>query len=365
MTPAEKIYSDALSLMSNLPERKVSEATMDIYMSTMRRMMNDDVVDPLRPDDARDSYYVRRAALHFCTRLLLKKNLDRLIAASESNDEDEANRLLTILREIVERCGPAITRDPPRKPGKSSFDGSDSRWTALEGPRPRRGKRSKKHVLATLPKDWTDRVWQTAVQIEFRYLDALAVHIVTPARPSEFVPSSRDGRPVPGIEIELAGEVLVIRVTPTKSHDGKYGTGQTAVRLDAKSDYAPVAHLVRLCRAKGGSTVVSLTNTNTLRKALKRLGHRALGDAVTVTGYLFRHQYIADLKSTVGAGVVVASAAGHCSDRTQARYGRVEHGRRRTEFIEAVAKRSPGVGNIERLRRFDEPNPSSIPPPSL
>jgi hypothetical protein len=57
-----------------------------------------------------------------------------------------------------------------------------------------------------------------------------------------------------------------------------------------------------------------------MRKSLAHLGRRALPEvAVAITPYVLRHQIIA---ATVGAGTEVAAAAGHRTDRTQARYGR-------------------------------------------
>lgn len=366
MIIASETYRQATELFTRLPVPRLCASSRKVYLSAMKRMMADEEIDPLRTGDARDTYGVRRAALPACTWLMLKKNLEAFDEAAGEGDRSKAGLALDTLEHIVERCGAAIDRDRPLERAASSFDCGPSRWTTSEGPHPRRGKGSKKHELKKLPHDWTDRIWRAAMDAQWKYLDALAVHILSPARPAEFVRGVRDGRDVEGIEIALEGDVLVIRVAPVKSHGGKYGTGETELRLDVRRENLAVAHLVRLCEDHGGSTVVSLEDTNPMRKALCKLGRKVFPDVdVTITGYLFRHQYIADLKATVGAGEAVAVAAGHCTDRTQSRYGSVQHGRRRPEFISATAKRQPNCGNVERARTLaakrmkTQPNPAS------
>lgn len=354
MPNASDIHADAIALLQRLPEPQLAPASSRLYVTTLQRMMAEDVVEPLRAGDARDTYNVRRAALHAGTWILLRHHLDAFLIASKARDKAAAGQTLDILKRIVERCGPAIERDPPMDREQSSFASPPSRWTEAEGPKARRGKTSKKHALKLLPVDWTDCVWRAAQAENWKYLDALAVHMLSPVRPAEFVPGQREGRFIDGIKIWLDGDALVICVTPVKSHGGKFGTGDTEIRLDGRHGHPAVTHLTDLCRRNGGKAVVSLGSTNPMRKALAKLGHRVLGDTVVVTGYLFRHQYLADLKATVGAGTEVAAAAGHCTDRTQARYGRVEHGRRRDEFISAAASRAPKGNNVERalsLRR--------------
>jgi len=80
-----------------------------------------------------------------------------------------------------------------------------------------------------------------------------------------------------------------------------------------------------------------------------RLGKIALPDCtMIITPNVFRNQAIADWKATVGAGIAVAAACGHCTDRTQAKYGRVQHGRRRRGLIGVASKVTPRTGNVAR-----------------
>src|SRR5260221_7426332 len=53
-----------------------------------------------------------------------------------------------------------------------------------------------------------------------------------------------------------------------------------------------------------------------------------------------------------GGGEDVAAAAGHCTDRTQAHYGRVQHGRKRKGYLSITAARPPRCDNVERARQL-------------
>lgn len=348
---AEQIREQATALLKRLPAPNISKSTTLVYDATFRRMLVDETVDPLRAGDARDTYNVRRAALLAGTWRLLRFHLSAYDQATKRGDSDTAERALSVLARVVERCGPAIDRDPPKPMKSPDWSKQPSRWADSGIPHPRRGKGSKKHILGSLPADWMMRVWQAA-GTDWAYLDALAVHMLTPVRPAEFVPGWRNGRDVPGVAVALVGAMLLIAVAPVKSHDGKYGTGETTIRLSADHPNPAVQHLVKRCRtARRGAIAVRLEGTNGMRKALERLGRRALGpDAPKITGYVYRNQLIADYKATLGAGVSVAAAAGHCTDRTQSRYGRVEHGRRRGELVGVIASRTPRIGDIERTR---------------
>lgn len=341
----------ATDLLARLPRPKISNGTAKVYEATMQRMLAEEALDPLRPGDARDTYNVRRAALFACTRGWLEIGLAALKEADKKEDEDAAEKALGNLGWILEKLGPVIDRDPPKHMTSCDWSKQPSRWTASPIPHPRRGRGGKKHVLGSLPRDWMMTVWQAA-GTDWAYLDALAVHMLTPVRPAEFVPGFRNCRRIPGVAVALVGTMLLIGVAPVKSHDGKYGTGATTIRLSADHPNPAVQHLVKRCRtARRGAIAVRLEGTNGMRKALERLGRRALGpDAPKITGYVYRNQVIADYKATLGAGVSVAAAAGHCTDRTQSRYGRVVHGRRRGELVGIIANRTPRIGNIERTR---------------
>lgn len=137
----------------------------------------------------------------------------------------------------------------------SDWTAQPSRLASSGVPHPRRGKGSKKHILWSLPADWMMRVWNAAGG-DWAYRDASAVHMLTPVRPAEFVPGERDDRSVPGVGITLAGKILVIGVAPVKSHRGKFGTGETAIRVRSDSPNTAIQHLVQRCRNDVGRVIV-------------------------------------------------------------------------------------------------------------
>jgi hypothetical protein len=158
----------------------------------------------------------------------------------------------------------------------------------------------------------------------------------------------------PGVEIRLCSpRLLTIRWQPAKAHEGQDPLPPATIELDPVLDGGPTAYLADLCSAAGGLITVSASSKDSVRKALGRMGKRALPESeVVITPYVLRHQVIADLKRTVGAGEQVAIAAGQRNDREQSRYGRVEHGRQRRGFICAKSTRAPRTGNVERPREL-------------
>jgi hypothetical protein len=332
-----------------LPVRDVSAKSQEDYCNTLARMLREPVLDPLRPGIARDTYNHRRAALHTASRILLMDLMARCVRAARRNDVADTRRAAAALTRALDKIEPALVLDPPLRPGASAWEMPRSRWLDMDTPGPRRGKHSKKNVLASLPDDWQARLWQ-AVPEQWRYRAALAVHLLTPSRPEELVPGARPHGWSPGAEIELrAPNLLEITIAPVKTHGAKYGTPTTTIKIDPIAEGGPAIYFAELCAAAGGRVVVSITSKNAVRKAIAKLGQRALPELdIVITPYVLRHQALADIKATVGAGSEVAAAAGHCTDRTQSRYGRAEHGRKRKGFLGAVSSRQPRTSNVAR-----------------
>jgi hypothetical protein len=96
------------------------------------------------------------------------------------------------------------------------------------------------------------------------------------------------------------------------------------------------------------------------------LGTHALSEyGVAITPYVCREQAIADFKVTLGAGAAVAAAAGQGTDRTQAKYGNVSHGRKRKGLIGVESARTPRTGNIARVRDLAAKRRSAPPKDEL
>ena len=219
-----------------------------------------------------------------------------------------------------------------------------------------RGASSKKHILGKLSAGWDQQLWLKAVEVGFAYLLPLAVHLTVPVRPEEQVPANRPNGWSAGVIVDLPDpRRLEIRFMPVKSHHGRYGTELTTVIIDPTIADEPAKYLAARCREAGGHLVVSVKSKNAVRKAIKILGEKTFpGGHETITPSVMRHQVIADLKRTFGAGEEVAAASGHGTDRTQAKYGYLQHGRKRRGYIGIVSARTPRAGNIERAKLFSQ-----------
>ncbi len=230
-----------------------------------------------------------------------------------------------------------------------------SRWHQCAGSDRQRGANSKKHVLADLPEAWDECLWAATAE-GWLYRDALAVHLLAPVRPEELVPGQRPNGWSHGVTVELrSSNRLAITFAPVKSHGGLYGTEITTIIIDPTIAGDAAAFLASRCAGEGGRLMVSIASKNAARKAIAALGRKALPELnKTITPYVFRHQLIADLKATFGAGEEVAAAAGHGNDRTQAGYGCVQHGRKRKGHLAITSARKPRTGNVERGRQLSQ-----------
>jgi hypothetical protein len=339
-------------LLEQLPHRTCGEGTEKIYARTFRRMWAEAKLDPLRSGDARDTYNQRRAALHWGGRRALDDLLKRLDAAAEAHDRQAHDGLLIALKELVGRVSPAIDRDPPQWGDTADFSRT-SRWATEASPAKVRGTASKKHVLRDLPRDWILQLWRS-VRPDHKYRDAIAVLSLSPSRPGEVVPGDRPCGFSQGIIVALDTKGrLVLANRPLKSHGGKYGMAQSAVKIDVAAEGPIAEYLAQRCREQGGKFVVAVGSSDALAKAIKRVGRRAFPQGPTITPYVLRSQRLADAKAAFGAGEKTALAAGHCTDRTQSRYGNVAFGRR-GGLVGAFGTRPPRLVAVERARRLGE-----------
>jgi hypothetical protein len=208
-------------------------------------------------------------------------------------------------------------------------------------------------VLKDLPEDWDQRLW-LAVGDDWRYREALAVHLTVPVRPEELVAGRRPAGWSAGVVVDLHWpNRLEITFAPVKSHGGLYGTELTTIVIDPTIADEPAKFLAERCRASGDRLVVSIKSKNAVRKAIGALGRKALpGIDIVITPYVMRNQLIADFKATFGGGEIVAAAGGHGTDRTQAGYGHFAHGRARKGYLGISAARPPRAENVERARQL-------------
>jgi hypothetical protein len=64
-------------------------------------------------------------------------------------------------------------------------------------------------------------------------LDALAVRLLAPVRTADFMPGERSHGWSEGVKVHMRSvHRLDITIAPAKSHQGRYGTGVTIIKID-------------------------------------------------------------------------------------------------------------------------------------
>jgi hypothetical protein len=367
MTDIDDVLKRAEALYDLIPARRISSETAKDYRAEFQRMWNSNCLDPLQDDISLDTYYHRRGSLYFGARSLLLGSTIEYFAAVRGGDEVAARRCISRLRQGVERLEPILLLEPPAPDGVRPFDRPPSRWHTSSNAARERGQDSKEGVLELLKDDpaWDSRFWNEVVGTKkLVHRDEIAVHMVAPLRPEETVPGNRPHGWSPGVVLVLHTErCLSITFAPVKSQEGLFGTGLTEIRIDPVAYGEPARYLAARCKAAGGTIVICTKSKNAVRKAMAKIGKRALPELgnVMLTPYVFRHQLIADFKKTLGGGEDVAAAAGHGTDCTQSHYAAAVYGRKREGIISITALRRPRCGNVERARALgsrgrDEPD---------
>jgi hypothetical protein len=352
----EELIQRAIKFCAPLRGRTIKAETLRDYRKTFARMWGEPHLNALRPGDAQNTYYHRRAALHSGGVQMLGKLSDTCWSAVERNDRAAVVLWARVLNKALTRIEEAWDRDPPLAEGASPLKSPASRWRKAAGPDAKpRGAGSKKYVLGKLPPEWDARVWDVAQEAwnkpaDQQDLDALAVMLSKPVRPEDFVPGDRPHGWSEGVTVVLRSpNCLAITLSPSKNHRGRFGTSTTTLLIDPIVAGGATAYRAERCASSGGRIVVSVPEKNKGRMKLRALGKAALpGCSVAITPYVCRDQVVADLKATLGAGAEVAAACGQGTDRTQSKYGRVEHGRKRRGIIGVECQRAPRTGNVAR-----------------
>jgi hypothetical protein len=352
----DDVLKRAEALCELIPERQVGTETGQTYRNEFVRMWNSNCLDPLQEDIALDTYYHRRASLYFGARELLLGVGNEYFAAVRGGDEVAARRWISQLRQGVERLEPILLLEPPVPECVLPFERPPSRWHTSSNATRERGQDSKESVLELLKDDpaWDSRFWNEVVNTKnLIHRDVIALHMVAPMRPEETVPGDRPHGWSPGVVLTLHTErCLSITFAPVKSQEGLFGTGLTEIRVDPVAYGEPARYLAARCKAAGDTIVICTKSKNAVRKAMAKIGKRALPELgnVMLTPYVFRHQLIADFKKTLGGGEDVAAAAGQGTDSTQSHYAGAAYGRKREGIISITALRRPRCGNVERAR---------------
>lgn len=340
------ILKRAAKVVQKLPLRQLSEQTKAQYRAVHQAMRKCGCYDPMATAN-RNTYHRNRAALHFCAREAIVKLADGVEAAMRSRNDREVQGYARALHEYLDAVEPMLRAHPACE--QIDFD-TTSPWQEKDNA-DTAGARSKKYLLGGLAPEWRTIMFEQT-PIDSPYRAAIAVMCLSPARVGEFEYTVRDNQFSPGVRVIRKQGRLIICTVPLKSHAGRFGTKFGGVVIAIAKGGTPAAHLAKLCDAEGGAIEVHVESTEALRKTISRIGHAAGLTGISAT--CFRTQWIADAKATYGSGEEVAAGAGHCSIRSQSRYGRVEHGRKGGGgLIGTFCERQPKAASQARLQRFE------------
>jgi hypothetical protein len=293
------------------------------------------------------SYNRARAALHFCARETLLRLKADLVRQIRTGERSQADLTATALAAYVEAVEPVILAHPPC----ANPDYRVASPFRAKADAPRRGARSKKHGLKGRPDDWRDQIFAATPETS-PYKTAIAAMCLAPCRVGEYAETIRDQQYSPGVRVIKRDGILLIFTIAQKSHGGTFGTRMSGVEIAIAQGGAPAAHLARLCEEAGGAIEIAVESTEGLRKAVGRIAARL--DFAGVSPNSFRAQCIADGKVTLPNPEMVAAGAGHCSIRSQSRYGRAEHGRRGGGgLVGTFSEREPRPASAQRMVRFE------------
>lgn len=280
---------------------------------------------------ARSFYYYRAAWVHHYSGAIraILNTADRAQRAGNATRWQEAVSELPALVRELERYRP----DPE---GKNLADGLIGKWAVEAEKRVSAGQKlthhSKRIRLRGLPGDWREKMF-SGLRLGSKYQDIVAVLSASGARPEEFVK---------GIEVTLddAG-MLGFTIGGVKTHGGKYGQEERS--FNVRADRQELAYLRDRLQANNGKMIVT-ASAGALSDKVRQLSKKVFPQLKsTVSAYVFRHQFAADLKASSLSDADVSAALGHSADETKSYYGTAQS-----------ARSTGGVSNIRATRPVRE-----------
>ena len=263
-------------------------------------------------------HHVMRAAWSRYSHREVARALDDI---RNSRDVHGALQRLEVFYAEALRCPPRTTVDLTRT-----------------GAEQKRGPRSKKLAILSLPDSWLDQLWAVAVVRWHPHLSELAILIATGCRPCEV------GH---GVIVSVENEDLVVTLKSAKVSENN---GQPWRVLTVAIQPGPTAHLAALADAAGGKVLMQ----SDLSAAALSMAIAALGDDCQfeqrISAIDVRHQRSADVKNVLHKPELVAAWMGHASSRTATYYGRLPRGRGSRGAV-PVGVRAPREVRVHPQRR--------------
>jgi integrase len=340
------VIRQAQTLISGV-NASLSDATRAQYCKAFYRMQGRGAKPEEIAHTARSFYFYRAAwVYHYST------EIRQILSLADSAQSAELNQTR---QELVSKL-PDLTRSlelyRPDPKGKNLASGLVGKWAVEAEKRRNAGQKlhsyTKRVRLRGLPNDWRERMF-AGLKAGSKYQDVVAVLSATGARPEEFNA---------GIAVTLESrdsvETLNFKIGGVKTHGGKYG--QDTRSFNVKIDRLELVYLRdRLLESNGALVVTSVAGA--LSDKVRQLSQKVFPNfKKTVSAYVFRHQFAAELKASGISDAEVSAALGHCVDETKGYYGaahsaRSTHGITNIRYSRAVRELTrEKVNQLERGR---------------
>lgn len=283
--------------ISSLPikDRQPSIKTQREYIKEYTRMHVNNTVPEIQAV-RRSSYYKYRAAWVYTNRLLSENYIEQI---EIEEDIDVQADLICKLNACVDRLKMYPSNDIFIKNDEIPF-----KKDALQK------SKSKKGQIVTLNKNWDTLMFEHLKKVDSKYLDAVCVLMVG-ARPVELMT---------GVKVEDHIDGLKFTIFGAKRHGGKYGqeTRSFVVRAEDDQHYY---HLKQKMTNGITELHIKIDSAKLLGEQIRRNSKIVLPNEDTyISPYTYRHNFSRLLK---GAGLSieqVATALGHCTDKSMSYY---------------------------------------------
>lgn len=312
---------EARKYLNDLPQRKISESTLEEYKEIKNRIIGKDkrisnvtLKDWRNKPMAKSTFYKQRAALNYALTFQLQellKKQDKLQRSKEYDLWEKCVRAINVTMHLM--------KENYFAPQLSVEEGLN-RDRARDFTRP---KKSKRASLGTFPDNWRELIFEKMQRSKFK--PALAVAWLTGCRPSEIMN---------GVEVALTekdgSKYLIFKVLGTKrGKNNNYGQEKRFVKVSITNPAA--SFLVNNIENNDNKNIiVSIETTEGFSQAVNDASKRIWKSKKEhVSPYSFRHSFSADVKSFANEVMMeedeskrlIAQALGHSSADTQQNYG--------------------------------------------
>lgn len=266
-------------------------------------------INPQKIATAANGYYHCRAAwiFHFATEISV------ILCEAERQQKEGTKEDFKLLEKNLNELTNELNRYPPDPHGNHLAQGVTGAWTSSSVERLEAGVREKNHSkrarLKGLPLDWREQLF-AGLGTDSKYRDVVAVLSATGARPAEYAR---------GIEVSVVdSKSLRFRIWGAKTHDGKYGQEQRSFIVSA--DRKELVYLHQRVSSRG-ATLRVVAKAGALSDKIQQLSMKVFPTLhKTVSVYVFRHRFSADLKASTLSSCDLSAALGHSTDESKAYY---------------------------------------------